>query len=145
MTSPLAQLRHGGSLQVPPKSHIEMAMAFAFQGLSGVCGPRQRSAAQESGRSLQQLRSSLKDKVPLEASLEQLLDECNLLCGGNVKVREGSLAAYASSHMPSVVQDVQHSLCPRSACNDCVCARHGCPTFWTIGPPSIHVFLTPYT
>lgn len=67
-----------------PKSHIEMAMMFASKACPAFV-TQDNDRLLKVGRSLHNL-IFLKDKVPLEASLQQLVDECNLLCSGNVKV-----------------------------------------------------------
>jgi hypothetical protein len=67
-----------------PKSNIEMALEF----VSKVC-PRFTSQDNDRlvkvGRSLQNL-VFLKDQIPFESSVKQLIEECDLLCSDIVKV-----------------------------------------------------------
>jgi hypothetical protein len=67
-----------------PDSHIEAAIDFASNACKAFVG-QDNDRLLKLGRSLQSL-VGLKEKISLEASLEQLVDECNLLCSGNVKV-----------------------------------------------------------
>ena len=67
-----------------PDSHIEIAMDFASNACPAFVG-QDNDRLVKVGRSLQSL-VLLKDKIPLEASVQQLVDECNLLCSGAIKV-----------------------------------------------------------
>lgn len=71
------------------KSHVEMAMEFTSKACPAF-GTQDNDRLVKVGRSLENLvfLSKREDgaKIPLGASLEQLVEECTLLCSGDVKV-----------------------------------------------------------
>mmetsp|Transcript_28242 Transcript_28242/g.46775 ORF Transcript_28242/g.46775 Transcript_28242/m.46775 type:complete len:592 (+) Transcript_28242:46-1821(+) len=69
-------------------SHIEIAMEFSSKACPAFVA-QDSDRLVKVGRSLENLVFLSKkegDKIPLEASLEQLVEECTLLCSGDVKV-----------------------------------------------------------
>ena len=72
-----------------PDSHAEMAMEFASKACPAFA-VQDNDRLVKMGRSLENL-VFLKDKIPMQASVEQLVEECTLLCSGQVKVSVNSL------------------------------------------------------
>ena len=72
------------AVSMHPNSNIEQAIEFSSKACPAFVS-QDNDRLVKVGRSLESL-ISLKDKIPLEESLRLLVDECNLLCSGAVKV-----------------------------------------------------------